>query len=72
MLKQSASFVRTINIPQRVGLGPSLAAALRDELFEHSAEVWFCCAAKEFSKPTGTNEEDEGLRKAVPESLRLR
>ena len=29
--------------PQRVRLGPSLAAALLDELFEHPAKVFSCC-----------------------------
>ncbi len=41
MLKQSSSIVlgivQTLNVPQRVRLGSSLAAALLDELFEHSA-----------------------------------
>jgi hypothetical protein len=30
--------VQTLNVPQRVRLGPSLAAALLEELFEHPAE----------------------------------
>jgi len=41
MLKKSASSVlaslRPSNVPQRVRLGPSLAAALLDSLFEHPA-----------------------------------
>jgi hypothetical protein len=31
--------VQTLNVPQRVRLGPSLAAALLDELFEHLVRV---------------------------------
>ena len=38
--------VQTLNVPQRVRLGPSLAAALLDGLFEHPAGVGSCCAAR--------------------------
>jgi hypothetical protein len=34
---QRSRIVQTLNVPQRVRLGPSLAAALLDELFEHPA-----------------------------------
>jgi hypothetical protein len=33
--------VQTLNVPQRVRLGPSLAAALLDGLFEHPAGYCF-------------------------------
>ena len=35
--QQRSRIVQTLNVPQRVRLGPSLAAALLDELFEHPA-----------------------------------
>src|SRR4029079_6967969 len=46
--------VQTLNIPQRVRLGPSLAAALLDDLFEHPAEVFlFCPRHVGLRNPTG-------------------
>jgi hypothetical protein len=33
--------VQTLNVPQRVRLGPSLAAALLDGLSDHPSEVFF-------------------------------
>src|ERR1700693_2347177 len=33
--------VQTLNVPQRVRLGPSLAAALLDSLFEHPSGIFF-------------------------------
>ena len=38
--------VQTLNVPQRVRLGPSLAAALLDGLFEHPAGVFSCCGTR--------------------------
>src|SRR6266705_2206215 len=35
--QRRSRIVQTLNVPQRVCLGPSLAAALLDELFEHPA-----------------------------------
>jgi hypothetical protein len=35
--------VQTLNVPQRVRLGSSLAAALLNSLFEHPARVVFSC-----------------------------
>ena len=59
MLKQSASGVlasfQTLHVPQRVRVGPSLAAALLDGLFEHLAEILPCGAhvqTVKFSVPT--------------------
>jgi hypothetical protein len=36
--------VQTLNVPLRVRLGPSLAAALPDELFEPPAEMFSSCS----------------------------
>ena len=33
--QRRSRIVQTLNVPQRVRLGPSLAAALRNRLFEH-------------------------------------
>jgi hypothetical protein len=38
--------VQTLNVPQRVRLGPSLAAALLDGLFEHPAGAFYCYALR--------------------------
>jgi hypothetical protein len=35
--QQRSRIVQTLNVPLRVRLGPSLAAALLDSLFEHPA-----------------------------------
>ena len=35
--QQRSRLAQTLNVPQRVRLGPSLAAALLDNLFEHPA-----------------------------------
>ncbi len=35
--------VQTLNVPQRVRLRPSFAAALLDEIFEPPAEQYCCC-----------------------------
>ena len=43
---QRSRIVQTLNVPQRVRLGPSLAAALLDSLFEHPAGVRSCCATR--------------------------
>jgi hypothetical protein len=63
--------VKTLNVPQRVRLGPSLAAALLDELFEHPAESfgWLgrgrlskhgvCAAVCHFSAELLALEEDD-------------
>ena len=40
-------FVQTLNVPQRVRLGPSLAAALLNSLFEHSSGEFFSCPDRE-------------------------
>ena len=40
MLKKPASVVQTLNVPQRVRFGLSLAAALLDSLFEHPASMF--------------------------------
>jgi len=37
--QRRSRIVQTLNVPQRVRLGPSLAAALLNSLFEHPA--WF-------------------------------
>ena len=37
--QRRSRFARTLNVPQRVRLGPSLAAALLDSHFEHPAEA---------------------------------
>ena len=39
--QRRSRIVQTLNVPQRVRLGPSLAAALLDGLFEHPAGVFF-------------------------------
>jgi len=36
--------VQILNVPQRVRLRSSLAAALLNGLFEHPAYIFFCCA----------------------------
>src|SRR5712692_167500 len=41
--QQRSRIVQPLNVPQRVRLGPSLAAALLDGLFEHPAGVLSCC-----------------------------
>ena len=42
--QQRSRIVQTLTVPQRVRLGPSLAAALLDELFEHPVGTNPCCA----------------------------
>ena len=42
--QQRSRIVQTLYVPQRVRLGPSLAAALLDSLFENPAGVFSCCA----------------------------
>jgi len=37
VFRHRSRIVQTFNVPQRVRLGPSLAAALREELFERPA-----------------------------------
>jgi len=44
MLKKPASIVQILNVPQRVRLRSSLAAALLDGLFEHPAGLFSWCA----------------------------
>ena len=44
--QRRSRIVQTLNVPQRVRLGPSLAAALLDGLFEHPAGVFPCCATR--------------------------
>ncbi len=44
--QQRSRIVQTLNVPQTVRLGPSLAAALLDNLFEHPAGVFSCCATR--------------------------
>jgi hypothetical protein len=44
--QQRSRIIQTLNVPQRVRLGPSLAAALLGNLFEHPAEVFSCCATR--------------------------
>ena len=44
--QRRSRIVQTLNVPQRVRLGPSLTAALLDELFEHPAGIFRCCAAR--------------------------
>ena len=49
MLKKSASSVLASFSPQRtqrVRLGPSLAAALLDGIFEHPVRAFFYCATR--------------------------
>ena len=41
VLQRRSRIVLSLNVPQRVRVGPSLAAALLDELFEHPAEQDF-------------------------------
>ena len=41
--QRRSRIVQTLNVPQRVRLGPSLAAALLDELFEHHAGTYSYC-----------------------------
>jgi hypothetical protein len=43
---QRSRIVQTLNVPQRVRLGPSLATALLDSLFKHPAGVCSCCATR--------------------------
>jgi len=38
VLQLRSRFVQILNVPQRVRLGPSLAAALLEGLFEHPAQ----------------------------------
>src|SRR2546422_10489916 len=45
--QRRSRIVQTLNVPQRVRLGPSLAAALLDELFEQPAGVFSCCTTRE-------------------------
>ena len=40
--QRRSRIVQTLNVPERVRLGPSLAAALLDELFEHPAGTIPC------------------------------
>jgi hypothetical protein len=44
--RQRSRIVQILNVPQRVRLGPSLAAALPDGLFEHPAGVFSSCATR--------------------------
>ena len=43
---QRSRIVQTLNVHQKVRLGPSLAAALLDGLFEHPARVFCRCATR--------------------------
>ncbi|MEK7350632.1 MAG: hypothetical protein AAB177_07135 [Nitrospirota bacterium] len=45
--QQRSRIVQTLNVPLRVRLGPSLAAALLDGLFEHPAGVFSSCPGRE-------------------------
>src|SRR5205809_3853061 len=38
--------VQSLNVPPRIRLSPSLAAALLDGLFEHPARVFSCCGTR--------------------------
>ena len=40
--QQRSRIVQTLNVPQRIRLGPSLAEALLDSLFEHPVGVLPC------------------------------
>ena len=42
--QRRSRIVQTLNVPQRLRLEPSLAAALLDGLFEHPAVCSFYCA----------------------------
>jgi hypothetical protein len=44
--QQRSRIVQTLNVPLRVRLGPSLAAALLDGLFEHPAGVFSSCPGR--------------------------
>ena len=44
--QQRSRIVQTLNVPQRVCLGPSLAAALLDGLFEHPVGMFSHCATR--------------------------
>jgi hypothetical protein len=52
MLKKPASVVlasfRPSTYPRGYGLGPSLAAALLDSLFEHPAGYWVSCVPQQY------------------------
>ena len=43
---QRSRIIQTLNVLQRVRLGPSLAAALLDSLFDHPAGVFSRCATR--------------------------
>ncbi len=53
--QRRSRIVQTLNVPQRVRLGPSLAAALLNGLFEHPVVVLYplchTCGPSKFSVP---------------------